>query len=321
MNLAAHPRKAGCLLLLASLAISPPALSASWKERVLYSFQGGLTDGSTPAGGVMFDKAGNLYGATTGGGPDSCAPIVNECGLVFELSPPAKSGDPWTETLIYQFKGKGFNDASAPAGGVLVDAGGNVYGTTAYGGSGDCVLLGTKAGCGTVFELSPPAQKGGAWTETILYSFKSGKDGYFPQGDLTFDAKGNLYGATLFGGGKGTTCNPYYQYCGTVFELSPPKTKGSKWTERVLHSFAGGTDGATPNGGLVLDGEGAVYGTTSSGGIQNQRQDSLWLGSAQRSHWGQRCACAADRLRLRDDSEQADHHWQDERARWNCRRA
>jgi hypothetical protein len=240
--------------------------SAGWKEKVLYSFQGGLTDGSTPAGGVVFDKAGNLYGATTGGGPDSCAPIVNECGLVFELSPPAKGGDPWTETLIYQFKGKGFNDASAPAGGVLVDAGGNVYGTTAYGGTGDCVLLGTKAGCGTVFELSPPAQKGGAWTETILYSFKSGKDGYFPAGDLTFDANGNLYGATLFGGGKGTTCNPYYQYCGTVFELSPPKQKGGSWTEKVLHSFGSGKDGVNPNGGLIFDSKGAIYGSTSAGG-------------------------------------------------------
>jgi uncharacterized repeat protein (TIGR03803 family) len=119
-----------------------------------------------------------------------------------------------------------------------------------------------------VYELSPPLTKGGKWTYTVLYNFKSGKDGYLPGGNLVFDSAGNLYGATEFGGGKGTTCDPYYQYCGTVFELSPPKTKGGKWTEKVLHSFAGGTDGANPNGGLVLDSKGAVYGTTAIGGNQ-----------------------------------------------------
>jgi hypothetical protein len=250
------------------LALAVNASAASWKEKVLYSFQGGSTDGSTPAGGVVFDKTGNLYGATTGGGPDSCAPIGNACGLVYQLSPPVHKGDPWTETLIYQFKGKGFNDASVPVGGVILDAAGNVYGTTAYGGTGTCVLVGVLAGCGTVFELSPPQQSGGPWTESILYSFQSGKDGYFPWGDLTFDGKGNLYGVTDFGGGKGNTCNVYYEYCGTIFKLSPPKQKDGKWTEKVLHSFAGGTDGANPNGGLILDKNGVIYATTQTGGSQ-----------------------------------------------------
>jgi hypothetical protein len=109
-----------------------------------------------------------------------------------------------------------------------MDAAGNLYGTAAYGGTGDCVLLGIKGGCGTVYEMSPPAQKGDPWTETTLYSFKRGNDGYVPQGNLVFDSAGNLYGATLFGGGKGTTCDPFYQYCGTVFELSPPKQKGRR---------------------------------------------------------------------------------------------
>jgi uncharacterized repeat protein (TIGR03803 family) len=122
------------------------------------------------------------------------------------------------------------------------------------------------AGCGTVYELSPPAQKGGAWTETILYSFPSSKQGYLPNGGLIFDSEGNLYGATMFGGGQGTACDPFYQYCGAVFKLSPPKTKGGKWAEHVLHSFAGGTDGANPKGSLVLDNKGAIYGTTAGGG-------------------------------------------------------
>jgi hypothetical protein len=148
----------------------------------------------------------------------------------------------------------------------VMDKAGNLYGVTAYGGTGDCTLAGVPGGCGTVYELSPPQTKGGQWTYASLYSFKSGKDGYLPLGNLVFDGAGNLYGATYFGGGKGTTCNPDYQYCGTVFELSPPKTKGGKWTEKVLHSFAGGTDGANPNGGLVLDSKGNVYGTTYIGG-------------------------------------------------------
>jgi len=244
--------------------------SAEWKEQVLYSFQGGANDGAYPAGGVVFDKAGNLFGATTVWGPDNCFPIANECGLVFELSPPAKKGDPWTETILYQFKGKGANDASSPSGGVILDSAGNVYGVTAYGGTGDCVLLGTNAGCGVAYKLSPPAKKGDPWTETLLYSFKSGSDGYFPWGTLTFDAKGNLYGATQFGGGKGNSCNEFYGgNCGTVFELSPPKQKGGQWTEMVLYSYASGTDGANPNGGLVLDRKGAIYGTTYGGGNEN----------------------------------------------------
>ena len=84
--------------------------SAEWKEKVLYSFQGGTNDGSVPAGGVVFDSQGNLYGATTDGGPASCKPIGGACGTVFRLSPPTHSGASWTETLIYQFQGKGSNE-------------------------------------------------------------------------------------------------------------------------------------------------------------------------------------------------------------------
>jgi hypothetical protein len=257
-----------CLLLVVGLTLAVPA-SAAWKEKVLYSFQGGTNDGSVPAGGVVFDSQGNLYGATTDGGPATCKPIGGACGTVFQLSPPAQKGGSWTETLIYQFQGKGSNDASVPNGGLILDVAGNLYGVTAYGGTGDCVLLGVPAGCGTVYELSPPKQKGGAWTETILYSFPTAKQGYVPNGDLVFDSAGNLYGTTIFGGGKGTTCDPFYQYCGAVFKLSPPKTKAGKWTEKVLHGFAGGTDGKNPSGGLLLDSKGAIYGTTPIGGNQD----------------------------------------------------
>jgi hypothetical protein len=260
-----------CMLLAVALTLGVPA-SAEWKEKVLHSFQGGANDGSDPAGGVIFDAHGNLYGATTGGGPASCGPIAGECGTVFQLTPPAQKGGSWTETLIYQFKGKGSNDASVPNGGLILDASGNLYGVTAYGGTGDCVLLGVKAGCGTVYELSPPSEKSGTWTETILYSFPTARQGYLPNGNLVFDSAGNLYGATQFGGGHGTTCNGFYQYCGAIFELSPPKTKGREWTEKVVYGFKGVApgkqfgDGANPNGALVLDSKGTIYGTTFFGG-------------------------------------------------------
>jgi uncharacterized repeat protein (TIGR03803 family) len=247
-----------------AILILTSTASAKWNEKVLYSFQGG-TDGATPAGGVVFDKSGNLYGATTDGGSTNCSPVA-ACGTVYQLAPPAKKGGAWTETILRVFQGKASNDGELPAGGVIADASGNIYGTTAYGGSGGCVLLGITGGCGTVYEFSPPQTKGGAWTYAILYSFQGGKDGYLPIGDLAFDSAGNLYGSTEFGGGKGTTCDPDYQYCGTVFKLSPPKTKGGKWTEKVLHSFAAGTDGANPNGGLVLDSAGDIFGTTAFGG-------------------------------------------------------
>jgi hypothetical protein len=268
-------------LLIALAALSSPA-SAEWKEKVLYSFQG-LPDGSVPAGGVVFDKQGNLYGATTEGGSKSCLGIA-QCGTVYQLVPPTKKGDPWTENILYVFKGNLNADGATPAGGLVIDQAGNLYGTTGYGGTGSCILLGTNVGCGTVYEISPPRQKGGAWTETVLYSFPTAKQGYLPRGDLVFDSAGNLYGATEFGGEQGTTCDPYYQYCGAVFKLSPPKKQGGKWTEKTLHGFKSGRDGANPNGGLVLDSKGVIYGTTYGGGNESGECGAGGCGTAFELH-------------------------------------
>jgi hypothetical protein len=240
--------------------------SAAWKEKVLYSFQGGNDDGAVPAGGVVFDAAGSLYTTTTQGF-GFCPPA--ECGSILKLSPSLKKGGTWTETALHVFAGQSHEDGNTPAGGVTIDSLGNLYGTTAYGGTGDCILLGTAVGCGTVYKLSPPKQEGGRWIETILHDFQSGRDGYFPWGDLTFDKSGNLYGATQFGGGKGTTCNGFYGgQCGAVFELSPPKNKGGKWKEKILYAFTGNADGANPNGGLTFDRKGTIYGTAVFGGYQ-----------------------------------------------------
>jgi len=150
---------------------------------------------------------------------------------------------------------------------LLIDAGGNLYGVTAYGGTGPCVVVGGLAGCGTVYEVNPPAAPGGSWTKTTLYSFQGGSDGELAQGDLVFDKAGNLYGATQYGAGYGSCNAPFYTNCGIIFELSPPKTKGGDWTEKVLYSFKSGNDGANPNGGLIFDQLGAIYGTTYFGGV------------------------------------------------------
>jgi len=251
------------VLVIAVVALTAVA-SAQWKEKVLYSFQG-IPDGDQPVGAVVFDAAGNLYGATTLGGADTC-PGIAQCGIVYKLQPPAKKGGPWSETELYIFKGQKFNDGETPVGGVIFDTAGNLYGTTAYGGSGGCILLGGVVGCGTVYKMTPPKTKGGRWTESVVYSFQGGTDGDFPSGDLTFDSAGNLYGATQYGGGFGSCNAPFFQFCGTIFRLSPPKTKGGKWTEKVLYSFKSGTDGANPNGGLLFDSKGAIYGTAYSGG-------------------------------------------------------
>lgn len=259
------------LLTLVGILVFASHASAQWNEEVLYSFQGG-TDGATPIGGVVLDKQGNIYGATVNGGSSSCL-SPGQCGTVFELSPPAKKGQPWVETVLYVFKGLTAGDGATPGGGLIADAAGNLYGETAYDGAGPCRLLGGLVGCGTVYELSPPSQSGGTWTETVLYSFQGGSDGYVPTGDLVFDTEGNLYGATQFGGGKGANCDILYGgNCGTVFELSPPQTKGGAWTEQVLHSFSSAGlwsvygDGAQPNGGLIVDQAGNLYGTTYYGG-------------------------------------------------------
>ena len=248
-------RASGPLLLFVLILPFASTASAEWNEKVLYSFQG-IPDGAVPAGGVVFDKQGNLYGATGDGGASTCEG-PGQCGTVYQLKPPTQKGGAWAETVLYVFKGHAQNDGATPEGGLVIDQAGNLYGVTGYGGSGPCLLLGGAVGCGTVYKLSPPAKQGDPWKEKVLYSFQGGKDGYVAFGDLVFDKAGNLYGATLFGGGKGTTCDSLYGgQCGTVFKLSPPKTKGGKWTEKVLHRFAGGTDGANPNGGLVLDSKG-----------------------------------------------------------------
>src|SRR5271157_110097 len=212
-----------------------PAAGGGWTEQVLHSFGNG-TDGASPYAGLIFDAAGNLYGTTYLGG-------TYGYGTVFELTPAAGGG--WTEQVLYSFD---YTDGAHPEAGLIFDFAGNLYGTTAFGGTGTF----RSGGCGTVFELTPTA--GGGWTEKVLYSFgNSLSDGLGP-GGLIFDAAGNLYGTTAYGGTYGG---------GTVFEVTP--AAGGGWTEQVLRSF-NGTDGAFPSAGLIFDAAGSLYGTASEYG-------------------------------------------------------
>jgi uncharacterized repeat protein (TIGR03803 family) len=143
----------------------------------------------------VFDEAGNIYGTTNQGGKSGD-------GIVYKLTPvtSGKKKGTWTEKVLYSFKG-GAKDGSNPWAEVLLDASGNIYGTTQYGG---------KYGEGTVFELVYTASTG-KYKEKVLWNF-NGADGDLPIGGLIFDGAGNLYGTTYEGGSAGG---------GVVFEVTP----------------------------------------------------------------------------------------------------
>jgi uncharacterized repeat protein (TIGR03803 family) len=270
--------------------LAPPTVNGkAWIETTIYSFSGG-TDGSDPTdlGALVFDKRGNLYGTTNTGGHYGQ-------GTVFELTPPA-SGNTWTETILYNF-GLG-SDAQNPSAGLIM-AGGVLYGTTGSGGTNGAgtvfkltpptllggawtvtvlysftggndgrypvasptmhngVLYGTTqyggvSQCGVVYQLSPPIKGSVAWTETVLYTFPANftNDGGNPYGAVILDKEGSIYGTTY--GTFGSV--PY----GMVFKLTPPN-----WGETILYAFTNGGDGAYPEGRLIFDSTGALYGTTS----------------------------------------------------------
>jgi len=218
-----------------TIALLATSAWAAPRETILHDFKQDGRDGVEPRDSLIFDASGNLYGTTFEGG-------THGAGMVFELIP--QTGGGWKEKVLHNFNNDG-KDGVGPYASLIFDTAGNLYGTTAYGGSGPCKLSGSTTGCGIVYELSPPPQKGGQWTHTILHNFQGGNDGQFPWGDLVFDNKGNLYGATQFGGGKGTTCDPFYQYCGTVFELNPPTTGGASGKRKCFTDSWGSPRGSS----------------------------------------------------------------------------
>ena len=225
---------------------------SSWILSPLLDFRA-PSNGQSPDATVVLGPDGNLYGTTSAGGLSYCSGGGNQgCGVVFKLQPPARAcvsvNCSWTETVLYRFLGLP-NDGWLPASQLTFDSAGNIYGNTQYGGTGDCANL----GCGLVFKLS---RSGGGWTETVIYNFQAGNDGYYPEGGLLLDSAGNLYG-TAYGGSGGK---------GIVYELSP-STGG--WALSVLYSF-NGSEGNGPEGPLVADPAGNLYGITASGGSADE---------------------------------------------------
>lgn len=231
---------------------------SAWDLSVIHFFNGSgyPAGGAAPYATVLLDSEGNLYGTTGFGGinyngDNECHTYnVYGCGVVYELTKTA--GGPWPEQVLYSFLGneEGNTDGAEPLGGALIsDSNGNLYGTTYNGGSSAC-----SGGCGTIYKLTP---SNGSWTETVLYQFRGGTDGYWPWSGVTLDSNGNLYGTTSQGGGADS---------GTVYEL---QDTGSGWQESVLYSFQNSGDGNTPYAGVIFDGSGNLYGATQGGGSSN----------------------------------------------------
>jgi uncharacterized repeat protein (TIGR03803 family) len=233
---------------------------SGWIFTALYEFAGG-GGGGWPVAKPTVASDGTLYGTTLAGGlnDEECPGNgYSGCGVVFHLRPQptiCKAATcPWVETVVHSFTG-GFyqgTDGWNPRGEVVFDQAGALYGTTYYGGTetGNC-----SGGCGTVFQLT---NSGGQWSENQLYSFAAGVAGAYPAAGVIFDSSGRLYSTTSHGGG-GAVCQGG---CGTVFALIP---SGGSWTEKILHAFQGGADGAGAWGGLVMDASGNLYGATVGG--------------------------------------------------------
>jgi len=224
-----------------------------WRGSPLYEFpplpenippKGFTADGAKPMASLTIGADGTLYGTTSEGG--YLYPGRNGGGTVFALAPGASGRSLQT---LYRFRprdasGNLTGDGGMPLAGLVVDASGILYGTTATGGA-DC-------DCGTVFALVPGKS---GWTERILHVFRGGGDGARPMANLVVDARGVFYGTTRYGGAANN---------GTVFALAP--NPDGSYREKILTSFAGGADGEEPVGSLIMDSAGVLYGTTMKGG-------------------------------------------------------
>ena len=204
-----------------------------WTESILHRFAGGL-DGWDPTAGVIFDRAGNLYGTTTGGGGETCPYQYGGgfygCGTIYQLTP---SGAGWEENILYAFQNG--NDGAYPFGGLILDRADNLDGTT--GGS-----------CGTAFQLTPSREFAVLYYFTGRFQLCQG-----PYASLTMDAAGNLYGTT-YDDGPGDSW-------GNIFSLA-----NASWNYSDFHDFTWGIDGALPISNVVFDTNGNLYGTASYGG-------------------------------------------------------
>lgn len=209
-------------------------ISPSGHETVVHAFTG-KADGGQPLAGLTMDSKGNLYGTTAGGGKGGCNYWAVGCGVVFKIDSAGKY------TVLYRFTGG--SDGGVPEPHLILDAAGNIYGSTTGVGAGSQ---------GTIFKVD------GTGHEATLLTFM-GTNGSQPYGALALDGKGNLYGTT-YGGGNLNNCNSGFG-CGIVFELMPDGQ------EPILNVFTDDAGGGRPVAGLVRDRRGNLYGTTASGGL------------------------------------------------------
>jgi uncharacterized repeat protein (TIGR03803 family) len=217
--------------------LTPPTVSGgAWTEAVIYSFKGGA-DGSGPESAVTGELNGSLFGTTCCGSE----------GIVYELQPPSTAGGTWTKFTLYSFAT--YSTGAFPYGTLVLDKTGLLYGTTSAGGS---------YGAGIIFYLKPPTTKGDPYILTTIHSFTGGADGGNPYGAVVQTSSGVLYTAVTSGGAYGS---------GAVVQFSPPTVSGGTWTETVLYSFTGLSDGSEPFAGMTFSNEsGTLYGTTVFGG-------------------------------------------------------
>lgn len=234
------------LAFILGLAITPTAQAQTYQ--VIYNFTGGA-DGAYPSTGLTIDGPGNIYGTAFGGGG------AQKFGTVFNLD---NDGGGWSLAPIYAFQAG--SDGAGPISALVIGPDGALYGSTSAGGGGPCVSGSGYHGCGTVYSLRPPSQAPATvlynWSSTILHRF-SITDGSYPQGALTFDSSGNIYGTTVNGGDAGW---------GVIYKLTP---SGGGWTQDILYQAQGNGDGASPMGGIVFDQSGNLYGVFTQNGPNN----------------------------------------------------
>jgi hypothetical protein len=237
------------MVLLGPIVLSALLPLTSPSETILHAFRGANRDGQAPLAGLVAASDGRLFGTTDVGSNSTCLLSFGfGCGVVFALTPTPTG---YAERLAHRFHGPP-HDGLHPQGGLIVDAHGALYGTTVNGGAFTCTVLGGSLGCGTAFKLTP---RGHGYVEDILHSFgATTNDGVFPLGNLVADGNGALYAATEFGGDQGL---------GAIVKLTPGR---GGYAERVIFSFASSGGGYYPMSGLIADAQGALYGTTFSGG-------------------------------------------------------
>jgi hypothetical protein len=243
--------------------LSPPAgLSGTWTETILKKFSdtgpgNPVLDGFEPFAGVIGDGSGDLFGTAAAGGSNYIG--ANPGGVLFEISAGGGYSVLWNFGDTYG--PNSVDDGADPMSGLLMDKQGNIYGTTAEGGTSAEFTSGVN-GVGTVFELSPPGG-GGSWTESVLHNFTGGaSDGEFPMSGVVMDPGGNLYGNTEYGGPFSAPPS----LGGTVYKLTPPTMVGGSWGETILWDFGNGNDASVPWGGMAMDPIGNLYGTSLDGG-------------------------------------------------------